>query len=109
MNAAACRGHQETVFRQMSVTHQQPDFQGFALFFWHRQVTRVQALPIVMETEAGLDAGDVSSHSEVDGWGTKKQTLQYKHHLERAHSVNLFFMYKDFSNIRFMQKCGFYI
>lgn len=59
----------------MCVTHQQSDSQGFTLFYRHRQVARVQALPIVMETEAGLEAGVVGGHSEVESWETKKHTL----------------------------------
>lgn len=51
----------------MCASHQQSDPQSFTSFFWHRQVTRVHALSVAMEMEARLEAGDISSHSEVDG------------------------------------------
>lgn len=69
-------------------THQQSDSQGFTLLFWHRQVTREDALPVVTETEAGFEeAGLVGGHRVVDGCETDRQSEDKPDHQQ---TVNIF-------------------
>ena len=66
------------MWSELCATHQQPDSQGITSCLRHCQVTRVRALPVLVETEARLQAGDISSHSEVNG--CDKET--HMNHLE---------------------------
>lgn len=73
-----------------TLSHLWSHLQGFTLFFGHRQVRSVQALAVVMETEAGLEAGYISGHSEEDSCETNRHRTDSDWPKDRSENTGTF-------------------